>query len=264
MTLTPREDHILVCADDFGADASSDSVMLALLDEGGLDATTCLVGASGWKTSAPALRELADAKGAPVGLHLNLTQARAEQPAAAVFAPIAVHVARAFLPRDRKLEQAIGAEFQRQWDIFNDALGRAPDFIDGHEHVHLFPMARSALFGLCERRGFTGWLRQCRSSAPRWNTKRLILDPFSAQFAREAQALGYTVNRGFGGLRRFHPAEDLETTWRTDFAAMRSGGVLMVHPGAADGTGAGACRVQEAALLSSGWMARTRGELGLT
>jgi hypothetical protein len=37
----------------------------------------------------------------------------------------------------------------------------------------------------------------------------------------------------------------------------------MVHPGAADGTRAGDCRAQEAALLTSGWMARTLGEVGL-
>jgi predicted glycoside hydrolase/deacetylase ChbG (UPF0249 family) len=262
MPKTPDQGRIVVCADDYGADAASDGVILALLGQGALDATTCLVGGPAWRQGAPGLRDLAGAGEIAVGLHLNLTQVWAEGEGGPAFAPIRVQVIRALLPTDPVLEEVALSAFARQWGAFEDAIGRPPDFVDGHEHVHLFPTPRLALFRLCEQKGFTGWLRQCRSSGARWSPKRLVLDPFSAAFARAAAHAGLAVNRGFGGLRRFDPAEDIGQIWRTDLAAMPDGGVLMVHPGAADETRAGECRAQEAALLTSGWMARTLGELG--
>jgi hypothetical protein len=245
----------MVCADDYGAAAATDGVIRSLLGQGALNATTCLVGAPAWERSALALRELWAAGEVSVGLHLNLTQPWTDADGGGVFAPIRVQVMRALPPIDPKREAAIASAFTRQWDGFVQAMGRAPDFVDGHEHVHLFPAARRALFGLCERMGFQGWLRQCRTSSSRRSAKRLLLDPFSDAFAREARAHGLTVNAGFGGLRRFDLAEDIGAIWRTDLAAMGDGGLLMVHPGAADGTRAGDCRAQEAAVLTSGWMA---------
>ena len=37
---------------------------------------------------------------------------------------------------------AIGAEFRAQVDAFAEGLGRAPAFIDGHQHVHALPGVR--------------------------------------------------------------------------------------------------------------------------
>ena len=47
------------------------------------------------------------------------------------------------LGRPRAAE--IAAEIARQLDAFEDALGRAPDFIDGHQHVHVLPGIRRAV-----------------------------------------------------------------------------------------------------------------------
>ena len=40
----------------------------------------------------------------------------------------------------------IADEFRRQIDAFAAAMGREPDFLDGHQHVHAFPGVRHALF----------------------------------------------------------------------------------------------------------------------
>lgn len=264
MPKTPDHGRIVVCADDYGADVASDGVVLALLGQGALGATTCLVGGPAWSQTAPALRDLAASDDVAIGLHLNLTQTCTDGEGGRAFAPISAQIVRALLPTDPVREAAVLSTFAQQWSAFEGAIGRPPDFVDGHEHVHLFPASRRALFRLCETTSFQGWLRQCRTSSARMSAKRLLLDPFSSTFAREATAHGLAVNRGFGGLRGFDPAEDIGQLWRTDLGAMAEGGVLMVHPGAADGTRAGDCRAQEAALLTSGWMARTLGELGLT
>ena len=36
-------------------------------------------------------------------------------------------------------------EVRAQFEAFADAFGRPPDFVDGHQHVHLFPQVREAV-----------------------------------------------------------------------------------------------------------------------
>jgi predicted glycoside hydrolase/deacetylase ChbG (UPF0249 family) len=50
-------------------------------------------------------------------------------------------------PRPARAE--IAAEIARQLDAFEDALGRAPDFVDGHQHVHVLPGVRGAVLMRC-------------------------------------------------------------------------------------------------------------------
>ena len=48
--------------------------------------------------------------------------------------------------------QDIRAEIGRQLDRFETALGFPPDHIDGHQHVHVLPGIRRALFREVEHR----------------------------------------------------------------------------------------------------------------
>jgi chitin disaccharide deacetylase len=243
--------RIVVCADDYGAEPASSAVIRGLIEQGRIDATTCLVEADGWTEAGDALAALAAAKaGIQVGLHLNLTERAPHVADAGLIAPIAVHLARSLLPPSAAREERICAAFRAQWDRFVAGFGRPPDFIDGHEHVHLFGDAPRALFRLAAQTEFPGWVRQCETTSGRGGLKRWVLDPFSRAFRREADARDLATNPGFGGLRRFDPHEDVETLWRQDVEAMRGGGLLMVHPGAPDATNAGRCRAQEAALLA--------------
>jgi predicted glycoside hydrolase/deacetylase ChbG (UPF0249 family) len=243
--------RIVVCADDYGAEPETSAVIRGLINAGRINATTCLVESATWPAEAAAL----DALTAPrptVGLHLNLTERFHNVAEPGLIASIGTHVARAFMPSGAAYQDRLRAAFRAQWDRFVAAFGRAPDFIDGHEHVHLFPAPRRALFDVAAEVGFTGWMRQCETASRRASAKRLVLDPFSRAFRRDAEAHGFATNPGFGGLRRFDPAEDLARIWREDLAAMTGGGLLMVHPGAPDATTGGRCRHQEARLLDDG------------
>ncbi|HLI65654.1 MAG TPA: ChbG/HpnK family deacetylase [Caulobacteraceae bacterium] len=262
----PREPkapaEIVVCADDYGGEPGTSAVIRGLIEARRINATTCLVQADGWKDEAHALRtSVHAARGAAVGLHLNLTEPLAG--AAHAVAPISAHLARALVPTRREIDAAHAA-FRAQWDAFVAGFGRAPDFIDGHEHVHLFPGPRAALLRLASEVGFHGWLRQCRTSSNRGNGKRLVLDPFSRGFERAARAAGFATNPGFGGLRHFDPREDMLALWREDLAAMTAGGLLMTHPGADGEDRAGGCRAREADLLARGRLGEVVAELGLT
>jgi predicted glycoside hydrolase/deacetylase ChbG (UPF0249 family) len=245
--------RIVVCADDYGAEPGTSAVIRGLIEQRRINATTCLVEADAWAAAGPALAALLAARpDVQVGLHLNLTERLPHVADADLIAPIGIHLARASLPATAGREQRIGASFRAQWDRFVTGFGHPPDFIDGHEHVHLFGASRRAIFQLAAETRFNGWVRQCETSSRRPILKRRVLDPFSRVLRAEATAVGLATNPGFGGLRRFDPREDVAALWREDIAAMRSGGLLMVHPGVADDTSAGRCRAQETRLLADG------------
>ena len=61
----------------------------------------------------------------------------------------------------------IAAEIGRQLDAFEDRLGRPPDFIDGHQHVHVLPGVRRGLLDAVASRYAAGsvYLRDPADSA---------------------------------------------------------------------------------------------------
>ena len=243
----------LVCADDYAHSPATSVIIAELLEAGLINATTCLVESACWRQEGGRLSQSARRFG--VGLHLNLT----ERLGGPERAPIAS--ARLALDRSASFEEEIFERFLGQWGLFTQTFGEQPDFIDGHQHVHLAPAARAALFRLIDEVAFTGWVRQCRTSSSRTIAKRLVLDRLSEAFAEAAEARGVPSNPGFGGLRRFRTDENLLELWTRDLSGMRQGGVLMVHPGANTiGDGIGPCRAQEAAALPA--LAPRLAELG--
>jgi predicted glycoside hydrolase/deacetylase ChbG (UPF0249 family) len=259
---------IVVCADDFAQSQPTSQVILDLLERRAINATSCLVEGEAWPAGAPMLRRLADAgPDVVVGLHLNLTERLARAVDASLPEPDPISLARLLLPATARLESQIYERFFEQWTRFDRFFGRPPDFIDGHQHVHMTPAARGPLLRLIKTTGFNGWIRQCRTSSARPGLKRVLLDRLSDQLLRKGAAAGVRFNAGFGGLRQFHASENLERIWTTDLAAMTEGGVLMVHPGGDVGNGAidpiGRFRLREASHLASGWMQQTLDELGL-
>ena len=234
----------LVCADDYAHSPETSAKIAELLEAGVINATSCLVESPCWPEESERLSRGAIGQRFAIGLHLNLT----EQLGGSRRSPISP--ARLALDHSASFEEEILARFLEQWDSFTQAFGDHPQFIDGHQHVHLAPAPRAAVFRLIDEVAFTGWLRQCRTSSSRAIGKRLVLDHLSDALSAEAEARGVPCNPGFGGLRRFRSDEDVLALWTRDLTGMRRGGVLMVHPGAeTNGDGIGPCRVQEATLF---------------
>lgn len=245
----------LVCADDYAHSPATSVKITELLEAGVINATTCLVESSYWLQEGGGLSQSSARRRFAVGLHLNLT----EYMDGSGRAPLSS--ARLALDRSPSFEEEIFERFLEQWGLFTQTFGDQPHFIDGHQHVHLAPAARAALFHLIDEVAFTGWVRQCRTSSSRAMAKRLVLDRLSEAFTKEAEARGLPYNPGFGGLRRFRTDESLLALWTHDLIGMRHGGVLMVHPGAdTNGDSIGPCRVQEATALPA--LAPKMAELG--
>ena len=77
-----------------------------------------------------------------------------------------------------------------QLAAFKELFGRAPDFVDGHQHAQLFPQVRDAFLRAVKDAAPGAWVRQGgrlkplakRLGAP----KALVLDVLSAQFRKRA------------------------------------------------------------------------------
>ena len=145
--------RIWLCADDYGLSPGVNRAIRDLIERGRLNATSVMVvGPAIGRDEVSALQAAAaNSPRCAIGLHATLT---------APFRPLTMH----FRPIDggmflafpkllragllRRLDpEIIHAELMVQLAAFNELFGRAPDFVDGHQHVQLFPQVRDGFPG---------------------------------------------------------------------------------------------------------------------
>lgn len=135
----------------------------------------------------------------------------------------------------------VEAEIGRQIDVFCDAFGAAPSHVDGHQHVHVLPGVRDALFSALARRGLRGLPMRDSSDAPRriaargaFVAKAMKVNALAAGFRRAARAAGFALNEGFAGFSDFDPARYGPAQFAGYLAAPGPRHLVMCHPGRVD------------------------------
>ncbi|MDC8772403.1 ChbG/HpnK family deacetylase [Roseateles albus] len=247
--------RIQICADDYGFDAAISQGILECIDAGRISATGCMVLSPAWPNWASALRER---KGmADYGLHLDLNE----------FAPYAegrslgLWIGCSYL---RKLDIGVaGSWVNQQLDAFESAMQSAPDFVDGHQHLHQLPVIREALLAaLIERYGQRCALRSTRASSWR-GSKAAVIEFLGAGALRQrARAAGLRMNSDFAGVYGFSPAADYGQLVGDWLASMADGGLLMTHPGRSAGTETRPDAIRPArARERAFWLSAEAGEL---
>ena len=195
--------RIWLCADDYGLSPGVNRAIRDLIERGRLNATSVMVvGPSIGRDEVRALQAAAaNSPRCAIGLHATLT---------APFSPLTMHFrpidGGIFLPFPKLLRagllrrldpEIIHAELVVQLAAFRESFGRAPDFVDGHQHAQLFPGVRDAFLTAVKEAAPDAWVRQGgrrkplaqRLGAP----KALILDVLSAQFRRRASRAGIST-----------------------------------------------------------------------
>ncbi len=235
--------HIWLCADDYGISRSVDNAIRDLLERGRINATSVMVVAPACDESeVTALKILKQNGQAAAGLHLTLTAPF--QPLTSDFKPL--HDG-AFLPLATLLRNAmfrrldgdsIARETAAQIEAFHARFGALPDFIDGHQHVQLFPQIRDAVLDTAVRLAPDAWFRQCGRIAPLSkrlaDRKGLLLDILSAGFRRAAARRGVRVNPAFAGTYDFNDSADVAQLFPAFFKGLPADSVVMCHPGVVD------------------------------
>jgi predicted glycoside hydrolase/deacetylase ChbG (UPF0249 family) len=120
---------------------------------------------------------------------------------------------------------------------FLAAFGRLPDFIDGHQHIHLFPQVRDAVLTVMAEATPGAWVRQCgraRSWRRLHDREQLVLDVLSLGFRRKAARRGISTNPAFAGSYAFAGRTDYARLFPRFLAGLPDGGLIMCHPGVAD------------------------------
>src|SRR5258707_9585636 len=134
--------------------------------------------------------------------------------------------------------EIIRAELMVQFAAFNELFGRAPDFVDGHQHAQLFPVVRDAFLTAVKEAAPNAWVRQGGRDAPllrRLGTpKALVLDILSAQFRRRASRANIAFNPAFAGAYDFSQNPDFGELMRQFLEGLPGGGLVMCHPGFVD------------------------------
>jgi chitin disaccharide deacetylase len=240
----PSLRRIWLCADDYGISPGVNRAIRDLIERGRLNATSVMVvGPSIGRDEVAALRTAAG--GSPrcaIGLHVTLT---------APFSPLTMHFrpldGGMFLPFPKLLRagllrrldpEIIRAELVIQLAAFADMFGRVPDFVDGHQHVQLYPQLRDAFLSAVKDAAPKAWVRQGgrnaslsqRLGAP----KALFLDLLSAQFRKRAARAGLAVNPAFAGAYDFSKRQDFAVLMRGFLDGLPEHGVIMCHPGFVD------------------------------
>jgi chitin disaccharide deacetylase len=240
--VAPR--RIWLCADDYGLSPGVNRAILDLIERGRLNATSVMmVGPAIGRDDVSALQVAA--AGSPrcaIGLHVTLTAPF--RPLTMVFQPLDGGMFLAF-PKllraglARRLDpEIIHAEVMMQLAAFTELFGRAPDFVDGHQHAQLFPQVRDAFLSAVKQAAPDAWVRQGGRHQPlaqRLGTpKALVLDLLSAQFRKRAARANLAFNPGFAGAYDFSRQPDFGVLMQQFLDGLPEHGLIMCHPGFVD------------------------------
>lgn len=236
--------RIWLCADDYGMSPGVNRAIRELIEKKRLNATSVMVvGAAIDRAEIDGLMQAVSVNpNCAIGLHATLT---------APFAPLTMHFqpldGGQFLPLGRLLRASLlrrldpeiaQAELLAQIAAFKQLFARAPDYIDGHQHVQLFPQIRDAFLAAVKEVAPNAWVRQCGRSLPLSqrldSPKALLLDTLSATFRQKAAREGIAFNPGFAGAYDMVRGRDFSDAMQGFLTGLPEGGLIMCHPGFVD------------------------------
>jgi len=234
----------VLCADDFAMTAGISRGILELLAARRLTATGAMTNRPHWPRDAAALLDFDGV--ADLGVHLNLTCGKplTRMP---VLAPdgrlpglkrlIALSLA------GRLPLEEIRHEFGAQLDGFEHQMGRAPDFVDGHQHVHGLKSIQPVFLDVIARRYQVGTRPYVRTPEDRklrilrrgaFIAKAFQVRQLTIGFGHRLELAGFPFNDGFAGFSGFDPASDYAAQFATYLKAPGKRHLVMCHPGYVD------------------------------
>jgi predicted glycoside hydrolase/deacetylase ChbG (UPF0249 family) len=240
----PRQ--LWLCADDYGLSPGVNRAIRDLIARGRLNATSVMVvGPAIGRDEVDALNTAAaTSPRCAIGLHVTLT---------APFHPLTMHCkpldGGLFLPFPKLLRagllrrldpEIIRAELIAQIAAFEEKFGRTPDFVDGHQHVQLFPQVRDGFLAAVKEAAPGAWVRQGGRHQPLLQRlgmpKALLIDLLSVPFRRSAARANIAFNPAFAGAYDFSHAPDFGELMQHFIDGLPDGSLVMCHPGFVDDT----------------------------
>jgi hypothetical protein len=236
--------RIWLCADDYGISPSVNLAIRDLVARGRINATTVMMLAPSFHRAEAVALDILNSSRPRVSIGLHVTLTGPFRPLTETFKPTRDG---SFLPLLtmgvqaclRRLDKtALVEEIAAQLRRFLYLFGRPPQFIDGHQHVHLFPQVRDAVLQIANELAPRAWVRQCGSPLPLIETVRnrkgLPLDILSRSFRRRAAARGVETNPAFAGAYEYRDDVDFAALFPSFLERLPDGSMVMCHPGFVD------------------------------
>ncbi len=236
--------RIWLCADDYGISPGVNRAIRELIERRRINAASIMVtGPALGHGEIDSLKSVAASNAqCAIGLHAVLTAPF--QPLTMPFRPLEGGL---FPPLAKMLrasllgrldQEIIGSELAAQLSAFVALMGRPPDYVDGHQHVQVFPQVRDAFLAAVKRHAPNAWVRQCGRHQPLRRglgaPKALVLDALSRRFRHKAARAGVAFNPGFAGAYDFSRQPDFSSLMQLFLDGLPDGGLIMCHPGFVD------------------------------
>ncbi len=217
--------RIVLCADDYGQAPAISKGIIDLVTLKRLSAVSCLTTSLHWPEHAEWLKPHMSA--IDVGLHFNLTEGKM---------PLSRLMLKAGLRQLSK--ETIRTELHQQIDAFEKALGRLPQFLDGHQHVHQFPIIRDAVVEVYNERlkSTNAYIRLVKTTYDPGDTlanfKKAVVQSMGTQkFANLLKENNIPHNSSFNGMYSFSDADAFGRIFFNMLATSPDGTLMMCHPG---------------------------------
>jgi predicted glycoside hydrolase/deacetylase ChbG (UPF0249 family) len=216
---------VVLCADDFGLNTAVSHGIIQLIKDQKISATSCMVRNPYWEENAQLLKPYL--KQVDVGLHFDL--------------PKYPKLYQLILKANLRLlnKKLIAQEFEQQLTLFEHTLGKLPDFIDGHQHIHQLPVISDAIFEVYNRlltktKPYIRYVTSNLLTAP-CPAKQLIIKAVTS-FAFQKKLKKYAIphNTSFSGIYNFGDSENYYTYFPKFLKAVTNNsygyGLVMCHP----------------------------------
>lgn len=227
--------QIILCADDYGLNKAVAQGIRQLIAMKRLSATSCMVNMPNFKQEAEAL--LALNSKVQMGLHFNLTEGQfLSVPGNKLFS-----LTELLVKTHLRLITAdlIRQEFNAQLDAFLEAFGRLPDFIDGHQHVHQFPVIRKVLLDVYQQR-LAKHQVYIRSTYPAFSVSKYWLKALvlaltgGIALKHSLVKLKIPHNAYFAGIYDFAKNSNYPRLFKQILQQVKPNTLIMCHPGLAE------------------------------
>ena len=236
---------IVLCADDYGMSDGVSAAIEELIVCKRLSATGAMTALPAWRRCGARLRQLVAEHPADVGLHFTLTDQRPLTRAASLAVDGRLHsgwrLMRSAFARTLLLDE-VREELCAQLDAFEDVWGAPPDFIDGHQHIHLLPGVRTVVIEEMARRykGTGIWLRSCHEPVAQIRargigfTRALAIGSLGLGLESHAARFGIPTNDSFRGIYDFTERPAYAEVFRRSLTGPGNRILFHCHPGHVD------------------------------
>lgn len=226
MTDPAAQKKIILCADDYGLSAGVNRAIENLAQAGRISAVTCMGSGPCLADGAEILRK--QHSQLAIGLHITLTYL----PTLTGF-PVLDEKQLLLRTWTRRIDRkALAQEIDAQFCRFRDVFGFAPDFIDGHQHIHVLPVVRDILFECRKRHAPHSWVRNVAAPySGGYESKRLVVAVLGWRFRQLLRRQRIAHNPDIYGFYNYNKPKDIATLFRAWLGQMpRHGGLVYVHP----------------------------------